>query len=85
MMAALPVRPGEDPFVVAMGGFYRRWFNLVDDLRPLLDTVPTLERNFLHAASIRFLHPRTGLPLEVRAPLPAELKQFLTKLAPLPG
>ena len=43
MMAALPVRPGEDPFVVAMGGFYRRWFNLVDDLRPLLDTVPTLE------------------------------------------
>jgi len=49
------------------------------------ETVPTLGRNFLHAASIRFLHPRTGSPLEIRAPLPAELEQFLTKLAPLSG
>ena len=46
------------------------------------ETVPTLDRNFLHAASIRFLHPRTGLPLEVRAPLPAELEQFLGELMP---
>ena len=43
MMAALPVKPGEDPFVVATGGFYRRWFNLVDDIRPMLDTVATLK------------------------------------------
>ena len=42
MLAALPVRPGEDPFAVTMGGFYRRWFNLVDDLQPMLDTVPAL-------------------------------------------
>ncbi len=41
-LAALPVQPGEDPFVVANGGCYRRWFNLVDDIQPMLDTVPTL-------------------------------------------
>lgn len=43
IMAGLPVRPGEDPFVVAMGGFYRRWFNLLEDLRPLMDTVAVLK------------------------------------------
>ena len=42
ILASLPVRPGEDPFVVAIGGFYRRWFNLVDDLQPMLDTVAAL-------------------------------------------
>jgi len=43
MLAKLPVRADEDPFVVAIGGFYRRWFNLVDDLQPMLDTVATLK------------------------------------------
>ena len=43
MLAALPVRADEDPFVVAIGGFYRRWFNLVDDLQPVLDTVAALK------------------------------------------
>jgi dienelactone hydrolase len=43
ILASLPVRPDEDPFVVATGGFYRRWFNLLDDLQPLLDTVKKLE------------------------------------------
>jgi pimeloyl-ACP methyl ester carboxylesterase len=42
-MAALPVKPNEDPFTVATGGFYRRWFNLVDDIQPMLDTVATLK------------------------------------------
>jgi acetyl esterase/lipase len=42
-LAALPVRADEDPFVVAIGGFYRRWFNLVDDLQPMLDTVAALK------------------------------------------
>ena len=42
-LAALPVRPDEDPFIVAIGGFYRRWFNLVDDLQPMLDTVAKLK------------------------------------------
>jgi dienelactone hydrolase len=43
ILATLPVRPDEDPFVVATGGFYRRWFNLLDDLRPLIETVKGLE------------------------------------------
>lgn len=42
-LAALPVKANEDPFVVATGGFYRRWFNLVDDIQPIVDTVKTLE------------------------------------------
>ena len=42
-MAALPVRGDEDPFVVATGGFYRRWFNLVDDNGPMLETVRLLK------------------------------------------
>ncbi|HEX2825564.1 MAG TPA: alpha/beta hydrolase [Burkholderiales bacterium] len=43
ILASLPVRPDEDPFVVAIGGFYRRWFNLLDDLTPLIETVKKLE------------------------------------------
>lgn len=42
-LAGLPTRPDEDPFVVGIGGFYRRWFNLVDDLQPMLDTVKTVK------------------------------------------
>lgn len=41
-LATLPVKPNEDPFTVATGGFYRRWFNLVDDIQPIIDTVTTL-------------------------------------------
>ncbi len=43
ILASLPVRPDEDPFSVTIGGFYRRWFNLVDDLQALIDTVPTIK------------------------------------------
>jgi Esterase FrsA-like len=43
ILAKLPVRPDEDPFAVTIGGFYRRWFNLVDDLQLLIDTVRTLK------------------------------------------
>src|SRR3990172_1071621 len=43
ILAALPVRPDEDPFVVAIGGFYRRWVNLLDDLQPMIDTVAKLK------------------------------------------
>jgi dipeptidyl aminopeptidase/acylaminoacyl peptidase len=42
-LAALPVKPNEDPFIVATGGFYRRWFNLVDDIQPIIDTVANLK------------------------------------------
>ena len=39
-----------------------------------------LGRNFLHAAKLEFLHPTTQKPLELEAPLPAELTDFLTRL-----
>lgn len=35
ILATLPMRADEDPFVVGIGGFYRRWFNLIDDLQLL--------------------------------------------------
>ena len=44
--------------------------------------LPTLNRNFLHAALIRVRHPRTGDTLEVRSPLPRELEDFLSHLVP---
>jgi 23S rRNA pseudouridine1911/1915/1917 synthase len=43
--------------------------------------LPPLGRNFLHAARIAFLHPRTGKRLEVRAPLPAELTAYARDLS----
>src|SRR5262245_8709491 len=43
ILARLPVRPSEDPFEVTIGGFYRRWFNLIDDIQLLIDTVKTVK------------------------------------------
>jgi 23S rRNA pseudouridine1911/1915/1917 synthase len=40
----------------------------------------SLPRNFLHAAELRFQHPRTGEALSFAAPLPAELGDFLQTL-----
>jgi 23S rRNA pseudouridine1911/1915/1917 synthase len=39
-----------------------------------------LRRNFLHAARLEFAHPLTGKPLQLEAPLPAELEKFLERL-----
>jgi 23S rRNA pseudouridine1911/1915/1917 synthase len=39
-----------------------------------------LGRNFLHAARLEFVHPATGKPIELEAPLPAELSSFLSRL-----
>jgi 23S rRNA pseudouridine1911/1915/1917 synthase len=39
-----------------------------------------LGRNFLHAARLEFVHPQTGKPLELRAPLPADLNGWLKRL-----
>ncbi len=36
----------------------------------------SLARNFLHAAELQFLHPRSGEPLSFSRPLPAELAEF---------
>jgi 23S rRNA pseudouridine1911/1915/1917 synthase len=44
-------------------------------------SLPALGRNFLHAARIGFRHPRTAQPLELTAPLPAELRNYLARLA----
>lgn len=43
-------------------------------------TLPSLGRNFLHAAKIAFAQPRTGQPIHLTAPLPAELRAYLQKL-----
>src|SRR3972149_2036418 len=51
-------------------------------------TRPTLNRIFLHAARLRFQHPRTGKVVEVRAELPASLGELLRALgleSPAPG
>ena len=40
----------------------------------------TLERNFLHAAEIEFVHPRTGEPVTFTSPLPGKLVAFLEVL-----
>ncbi len=40
----------------------------------------SLSRNFLHAASIEFRHPKTGAPLSFARPIPPELEEFLGKL-----
>lgn len=47
--------------------------------------LPELQRNFLHAARLGFVHPRTGVPLEFRAPLPPELRSYLQQLAGAAG
>lgn len=49
-------------------------------LRVGKQALPKLERNFLHAAKLGFAQPRTGAWIEVRAPLPAELYDFVKKL-----
>jgi len=48
-------------------------------------SLPSLDRNFLHAAKLGFAQPRTGSWIEVLAPLPQELKDFLQKLASAGG
>jgi 23S rRNA pseudouridine1911/1915/1917 synthase len=39
-----------------------------------------LERNFLHAAHLEFVHPQTGKAIAVDVPLPQELQEFLQLL-----
>ncbi|MCU1285841.1 MAG: ribosomal large subunit pseudouridine synthase [Acidobacteriales bacterium] len=40
----------------------------------------TLSRNFLHAAAVEFVHPKSGKPLSFERKLPAELDGFLAQL-----
>ena len=48
-------------------------------------TLPQLCRNFLHAARLGFAQPRTGEWVELRAPLPKELQEFLQCLGAAAG
>jgi 23S rRNA pseudouridine1911/1915/1917 synthase len=48
-------------------------------------TLPPLARNFLHAAKLSFVQPRTGAWIELRAPLPQELREFLQHLSAAAG
>ncbi len=45
------------------------------------EILPPLGRNFLHAACIAFAHPRRADPMEISAPLPADLRAYLERLA----
>jgi 23S rRNA pseudouridine1911/1915/1917 synthase len=47
--------------------------------------LPSLGRNFLHAAKIAFAQPRTGQPIRLTAPLPPELRAYLQKLSAAAG
>ncbi len=49
--------------------------------RAVSTLLPSLNRNFLHASRIAFTHPRTSRRIEVRAPLPPELTDYLASLA----
>jgi len=48
-------------------------------------SLPSLGRNFLHAAKITFAQPRTGKPIHLTAPLPPELRAYLQKLSVAAG
>ena len=39
-----------------------------------------LERNFLHAAHLSFVHPKTSKPMEMRSALPQDLTEFMAAL-----
>jgi 23S rRNA pseudouridine1911/1915/1917 synthase len=47
--------------------------------------LPPLDRNFLHAAKLRFQQPRTGQTIQLTSPLPAELRAYLRELADAAG
>jgi 23S rRNA pseudouridine1911/1915/1917 synthase len=47
--------------------------------------LPALGRNFLHAAKLGFPQPRTGAWIDLRAPLPSTLLNFLHRLADASG
>jgi len=50
-------------------------------LRAGTRNLPLLERNFLHAARIGFSHPSSGAWVEVRAPLPRDLRVYFEQIA----
>jgi 23S rRNA pseudouridine1911/1915/1917 synthase len=60
-------------------------YGAADQLHIGRTTLPSLGRNFLHAAKIAFAHPRTGQIIRLTAPLPYELRAYLQKLSVAAG
>jgi len=60
-------------------------YGAASQLRIGKTTLPPLARNFLHAAHLGFAQPRTGAWIELRAPLPQELREFLRHLSAAAG
>jgi 23S rRNA pseudouridine1911/1915/1917 synthase len=60
-------------------------YGAAGQLRVGTTLLPPLHRNFLHAAKLVFSQPRTGARVEVRAPLPLELRSFLRALSEAAG
>jgi 23S rRNA pseudouridine1911/1915/1917 synthase len=48
--------------------------------RDSADDLVLLDRQALHARRLRFLHPATGQPLEIEAPLPSDISAVLDEL-----
>jgi 23S rRNA pseudouridine1911/1915/1917 synthase len=44
------------------------------------EATASLSRNFLHATTLQFQHPRTGAVLSFSRPLPPELEEFLNRI-----
>jgi len=53
---------------------------LREGMTPRLLEQLLLPRHALHAARLRFVHPRSGAPLEVHSPLPEDLVEFLRRI-----
>jgi len=60
-------------------------YGAADQLHVGRTTLPVLGRNFLHAAKIGFAQPHTGESIELAAPLPAELREYLEQLVAAAG
>jgi 23S rRNA pseudouridine1911/1915/1917 synthase len=56
--------------------------HVIRPLTPEAGTELNLDRNFLHAAHLSFTHPQTNKPMDLAAPLPAELDTFLATIRP---
>ncbi len=82
MTVNLGFAPSEDPFVVEHGGFYRRWFSMIDDIGELEAVVARLEATtedkwvpVWRAAGQR--HERAGDDLEAAGDLPGARRAYL--------
>jgi len=53
--------------------------------RGAADTLVLLARQALHARRLKFIHPATGQPLEIEAPLPADISAVLGELRAFRG